>query len=684
MTRSCFCTQLHGPELPVEEETPISNFLRKVVKYNKGHISPWEMDEAKKMLKSEPALTSHDAMLLLEMCGSKLPNAPKSERTAAALTFWKHFKERRLRIDTGMCNALLRAHIDNWHSYSPKVFLAWMQSAGIEADEETFSLFIRRYCGDGDMGEATATLSVMQARGMSISRLVFNSLVGCYAANGEVEEANRVIEVMRNSGIKVLGDTHAALVEGLVRSGRKWEDVRVVLVDLLNTPGLRIESKEMFDIFMALVRSKDHAAAKDMLTIIESQPKEKRYDGYYWIVRGVIPQAIFEGAPELALDLYATVDVPKYRKKQSANVFHALIAVEAKPDLIVKLIQRSLIDVSPEIAVSENNRGALRVMEACIEMGKLKYAQDLSVVLRQKLDIRMLGKPNRFSDFFIRRNMERIADPVEQILFIMAANSVGIRPTVKALANDVVPKLFAAHQEEGDDSIYLLAILSDTLNSVSSMRTSWAQVANALVQFLLNKETSAGFDEALRFIFGERFHLWPVEWHASLARAYLATGNADGFADVILKTVISQGREDGMKRKDKPGMAERSHVNAFKSLLYIHMNAHMYRPSEDPDRVLLSALKALQKARVGLPKEYAEGLRSTVRDPETLQTLQNLQEMESAMHDYWTRPRVAALDEKLAQKYAKSKESGFRVSDKSLAKLEKLQRRLREVGHEQW
>ena len=327
----------------------------------------------------------------------------------------------------------------------------------------------------------------------------------------------------------------------------------------------------------------------------------------------------------------------------------------------------------------------------CFEMDKLKYAQELSSFLRHKFgnDIMKHRKP----DFFIRRNMEKIKDPAEQILFIIAIKSVGIRPSINSFANDIVPKLFATHQEEGEDPTFMLAILSDTLNSVSSTKASWNTMANALVRFLLNKQTSAGFDEALHFAFNDNFLLWPSEWHASLAKAYLATGNTDGMVDMVMKSAIVQGNQDGSRNMD----ATLSKLKAnwpFQVLQYIHMNAHMYKPNEDPDRVLLVALRAIQKARMGLPRDSVESLRSKVRDPETLEMLRILHEMQGTMADFWTKARVIETDQKLVLKYAESKEisrkgqeprvTGCRVSDKSLLKMEQLQRRLREVGHEQW
>ena len=725
----CFCTQFSredAPPVPVEDTPSLDKVLldlrSKLARGN--YIQPWVMEGVKNILKTEPALTPKDALQLLEVCGSKLPDVPKSERTSTALTLWNHFEKQRLRIDTRMCNALLTAHLDNEHRYSPKEFLAWMRSVGIEADAETFSLFIGRYCQASDIGEATATLEVMQARGMSTSRFVFNSLIRCNAAIGEVEEANKVMDVMRNGGLKVLGDTHSALIEGLVRSGRKWDDVKAVVVNSLSrSPGVRIHNKDMFDIIMALVRTKDFAAARDMLTILLNQPKDK---GYFRIVRGVIPQAIFEGATELAFDIYATMDLnhPKRGKAEGEFVFRALLVREVKPDIIAHLIEKlmrgsALIEglvrsgrkwddvkavvvntmnmpgVCPyesEVNLNdETNNLALRVIEMCFEMDKLKYAQELSSFLRHKFgnDIMKHRKP----DFFIRRNMEKIKDPAEQILFIIAIKSVGIRPSINSFANDIVPKLFATHQEEGEDPTFMLAILSDTLNSVSSTKASWNTMANALVRFLLNKQTSAGFDEALHFAFNDNFLLWPSEWHASLAKAYLATGNIDGMVDMVMKSAIVQGNQDGSRNMD----ANLSKLKAnwpFQVLQYIHMNAHMYKPNEDPDRVLLVALRAIQKARMGLPRDSVESLRSKVRDPETLEMLRILHEMQGTMADFWTKARVIETDQKLVLKYAESKEisrkgqeprvTGCRVSDKSLLKMEQLQRRLREVGHEQW
>ena len=680
------------PVSPVEAESsrrnPLANLRQRLALNN--YILPTDMEDIKAFLKAEPPLAYDDALQIIELCGAKMPDVPKSERTATALYLWKYFERQRwLRLDTRICNALLTAHLDNDHGYSPKEFLAWMRSVGIEADAATFSLFIERYCNAGDIGGATATLEVMRARDMKISRSVFHSLIRCNALMGKIEEANRVMDVMRGGGLDVLGDTRSALIDGMIRSGRKWEDVKPVLVGVMNTEGVRIQSKEMYDIIMALARAKEFAAAEEVLVMMRNQPKEK---GYFWIVRSAIPQAIFEGATDLALDMYATLDRRKRHKPGLVGefIFRALVTMEVKPDIFGDLIEKSkhmnekshsveLNPNKPEPNLNNNdNLLAMKVLELCINMGKLKYAQEVSAMLRHKFGSEMFKTGKH--DFLIRRNMLRLADPVEQILFILGLDSVGIRPSMDSLANDIVPKLL---EEGGDDPTYMLAILSDVLSSVG--QKSWNEMANAVVRFLLNKETVGGFNEVLHFAFTHSFVLWPSGWHASLARAYLVTGDADGLVAVIVQSDLVQ----------------RDHKKAWsvRVLHYIHQNAHMYKPDQDPDRVLLVALKAIQRARVGLPGELCEGLRSTVKDPETLKTLDILREMGGAMADYWTRSRIQEAATKLNLKYAGSKgvtckggesrsEAGrrYRVSDKSLEKMEQLQRRLCEtdIGHEQW
>ena len=679
---------------PVEAESsrrnPLDDLRRRLALNN--YILPTDMEEIKAFLKADPPLTYNDALQIIELCGAKMPDVPKSERTATALYLWKHFGGQRwLRLDTRICNALLTAHLDNGHAYSPKEFLAWMRSADIEADAATFTLFIERYCDDGDIGGATATLEVMRARDMKVSRSVFHSLIRCNALIGEIEEANRIMDVMRRGGLDVAGDTHSALIEGMIRSGRKWKDVKAVLLGVKNTEGVRIQSKEMYDIVLALARAKEFAAAEEVLGMVRNQPKEK---GYFWIVRSAIPQAIFEGATDLALDMYATLDRRKRHKPGLVGefIFRALVTMEVKPDILGDMIEKSkhmnetshTVELNPNQPEpnlnSKDNFLAMKVLELCINMGKLKYAQEISAMLRHKFgsEIFKTGK----HDFLIRRNMLKLTDPMEQIVFILGLDSVGIRPSMNSLSNDVVPKLL---EEGGDDPTYMLAILSDVLSSVG--QKSWNEMANALVRFLLNKETAGGFNDFLHFAFQNSFILWPSEWHASLARAYLATDNADGLVTVILKSDLVQ--------------RDQNKTWSVRVLHYIHQNAHMYKPDEDPDRVLLVALKAIQRARIGLPAELCEGLRSTVKDPETLKTLDILREMGGAMADYWTRSRIQEAATKLNLKYAGSKDvtwkggeshgsseerSRYRVSDKSLEKMEQLQRRLREadIGHEQW
>jgi leucine-rich PPR motif-containing protein len=65
------------------------------------------------------------ALLLLRCCGTVCVDAQPEERTKIVERVWKLLEETGVTLDVSHYNALLRAHVENDHQFSPTQFLDW-------------------------------------------------------------------------------------------------------------------------------------------------------------------------------------------------------------------------------------------------------------------------------------------------------------------------------------------------------------------------------------------------------------------------------------------------------------------------------------------------------------------------------------------------------------------------------
>ena len=66
-------------------------------------------------------------------------------------------------FDVRHYNALLKVYLENGHPFDPEDFLLIISEDGIEMNEETYSLFVQRYCQTGNVGDAMRTLEFMKS-----------------------------------------------------------------------------------------------------------------------------------------------------------------------------------------------------------------------------------------------------------------------------------------------------------------------------------------------------------------------------------------------------------------------------------------------------------------------------------------------------------------------------------------
>ena len=69
--------------------------------------------------------TPEQALLLLRCCGNVCADERPEDRTLLVQRFWNLLEKTGVALDESHYNALLRAHVENGHEFSPSEFLAW-------------------------------------------------------------------------------------------------------------------------------------------------------------------------------------------------------------------------------------------------------------------------------------------------------------------------------------------------------------------------------------------------------------------------------------------------------------------------------------------------------------------------------------------------------------------------------
>jgi leucine-rich PPR motif-containing protein len=176
-----------------------------------------------------------------------------------------------------------------------------MESRGIEPNRVTFQYFVARYCHIGDMAGATAILEHMKKNDMAINEAVFHSLILGHCKSGDLESATSILGIMTNSGLTVGAETYTVYLTGMIRSGQPREAIKAKLEEV-KAKDVQLHDHDYLQLMLELVRAKKNEEAREIIPML---PKKS---GFFQEVRNVIPQLIFENDPDLAFELYSSLN----------------------------------------------------------------------------------------------------------------------------------------------------------------------------------------------------------------------------------------------------------------------------------------------------------------------------------------------------------------------------------------
>ena len=112
-----------------------------------GRIYDTDFLDLLAMIKSVNTLTPNQALLSLNFCGNFLTDRPEHHRQSKCTeALWEMIKSRKVNLEVCHYNALLKAYVDNNHTFSPTNFLGKLAENNIDPNQMTFQHLIRKYC----------------------------------------------------------------------------------------------------------------------------------------------------------------------------------------------------------------------------------------------------------------------------------------------------------------------------------------------------------------------------------------------------------------------------------------------------------------------------------------------------------------------------------------------------------
>ena len=218
-------------------------------------------------------------------------------------------------MDVSHYNMLLKVNLENDHEFSPTEFLAWMDGKGVTPNRVTYGYMIARFCRTGDMSSASSILEHMKASEMPLNEAVFHALVAGHATAGDLAAARDTRRVMQEQGLDVHAATHVAHMAGMIRGGRAtWEEVRDEFRAATGTGDINFDDRSILKLMLELVRADQLEGAKELAKELQ-KPEARRRDQ----LMCVLPQLVFEGGVEIAVQLYDEVFL-EHKNNRSRHV----------------------------------------------------------------------------------------------------------------------------------------------------------------------------------------------------------------------------------------------------------------------------------------------------------------------------------------------------------------------------
>ena len=594
-------------------------------------------------VKTNGKCTSNEALLLLRCCGNFLTDEKASVRSELSEKIWEYLQNSGVPLDSSHYNALLKNRLDNEvPNFQPSEFLGLMEKNGVEANRVTFQHLIAKYCSSGDIQGATTILEHMKQQRLPVNENVFHSLIVGHCRAGNFEDAKNVMSIMVDSSVDVDSDTRMIYVLELARAGKDFQKE----LSEITGEGIQLSDHELFKLIVLLLEKGEKESAAHVASML---PKKR---GFFQEMRNFIPSMISTGELEIPFNILSQFTFPtalgSEGHAESGRADHGLFFLNA----MVKneYDPKSLIEYAKKLESSESNI-ANRILENCIEHGNIHYGQSVFdlIITEFGKDVIDPGNSSNFvrsrANFLQKMGPDPSSIAAATVEFLLKMGAIGLRPLPSDLSQSIMPNLMASDALPGQIMLMIHKTMDEYNNNQIEMKNPipYSQIANSMLQYLLNQETQFSFARAVGYITSMNVPTRPHLWNAGLARSFLVTGCKDSLVSMLTlnTTTIKVLRNVGVENKEK---GIKNDEDIFQTLNQIIALIPRYRPESNPSEILLPVLQDLHNLKVGVPETIASMIKRNIEEPSQELNL-ILDELQSMYDDNscWTEGRVNNL-----------------------------------------
>jgi len=519
--------------------------------------------------------TSSHALTLLKCFGKPLSDETKADRMKM-LNHYSPIIRSNVSFDVSHYNTILKVHLENETPVDITTFLTKMEADNVELNRITYQHIIGLYCMDGNIDAATTVLEHIKTQDMAINQSVLHALLMGHTINGDRQAVNEVFEVMESSSLPIGADTYTVLLKASAKAGN-WEQVEEWLTETKKKQ-INLDAGDYFELFCALCENNMEDKVKQLRSTV---PKQL---GYLQEVRTALPQLMFTGCTDLAMDVFNT-DYFEVLCRLHGGTHHgafvgaSLAKSSATPEKCAKIIG--------ELAEKGQFGPVYEFLAVCIDQDKKEHLSQATSQLKQIKDLQLHGINLLWKFVLHSRKVGACLSYMHEEL--------GLRLNYNVISNNLLAKLTPIGQARGETP---LSIVQQIKRDVGQL-PSYLLYKN-MVRELLKRETLAHTKECVGFILSTQVRvLDPRDWCNNLARTVVKEDCVDELVTILTVAKIS------IQNNHQDADAELRLNYLFEVLKLLKDPAQIRRVVAD-----------LNEIQLGVPTAIAKQLNAMHSDPE--------------------------------------------------------------------
>uniref|UniRef100_A0A914Z0G7 Uncharacterized protein n=1 Tax=Panagrolaimus superbus TaxID=310955 RepID=A0A914Z0G7_9BILA len=332
----------HRDAIDSSEQKDVSSIVE-LIEFN-SVTTKHQLQEILHHLNNNPssfeALNDRQLSVLVQGGGVIAQGATCSFRQSYVKKLWKLLCE--IKADLGILsyNARIQANIENEVEQNVVEVLEELNAAGVNADENTFSLLAKIFSLKGQTAGILNIIELLKEQNLPATQPLFESLVYSFAYNKEDEQVKTICQSLAPNPVINVPLLYVAAALAKARSTKDVNEVLKILVDIPTS--VHFDRKQHLSKILEIIVALLENGVKDVV------PKLRRYL-YFDHARGTIPFSAFAESEVLrlfmngneagALELFPILDLKNKRMLKEFFIDQLRQSLLKSPEEVVSLAE---------------------------------------------------------------------------------------------------------------------------------------------------------------------------------------------------------------------------------------------------------------------------------------------------------------------------------------------------------